>query len=73
MIFNGNVSREIVWVWLILVCYINEGIVFNILGVILVSSYGRFLWEFILELEEGFNNIVFNMEDFFVGYYWIYV
>lgn len=72
-IFTGISSNEPVRVWVTPARYIDELNASNSLGATLVTSHGRPLQEFTLELKEGFNNIAINTEDFPAGYYRIYV
>lgn len=72
-IYSGIVSNEPVRVWITPARYIDELNEPNTLGATLVSSHGRPLREFTLQLAEGFNNIAINTEDLPAGYYRIYV
>lgn len=72
-IFAGTVSNESTKLWITPARYIDELTASNTMGASLVSSYGRPLLEVNVELQQGFNNLAINTEDFPTGYYRIYI
>ncbi len=60
-------SNEPVRVWMTPARYIHEANPPNTMGASLLSSHGRPLREFSLDLQQGFNNIAINTEDLPAG------